>query len=44
MKIISKHGTITLGKSVKSGFDDLITLHAYISEPLDTNFIGSDVV
>lgn len=44
VKIISKHGTITLGKSVKSGFDDLITLHAYISEPLDTNFIGSDVV
>jgi len=32
VKILSKYGDITLGKSQKNGFDDLITLHAYISE------------
>lgn len=42
VKIISKHGEITLQKSQKSGFDDLITLHAYISEPTNTNLIGTE--
>jgi hypothetical protein len=42
VKIISRHGDITLGKSQKSGFDDLITLHAYISEPTNKNLIGTE--
>jgi hypothetical protein len=42
VRILSKFGDITLGKSQKSGFDDLITLHAYISEPSNPNLIGSE--
>lgn len=42
IKIASKHGDITLGKSQKSGFDDLITLHAYISEPTNEELIGTE--
>lgn len=42
VRILSKHGDITLGKSQKSGFDDLITLHAYISEPTNQNLIGTE--
>lgn len=44
VKIKSRYGEITLGKSVKSGFDDLTTLHAYISESTDFSFVGSDVI
>lgn len=42
VKILSKYGDITLGKSQKSGFDDLITLHAYISEPTNKELIGTE--
>lgn len=42
VKIASKHGDITLGKSQKSGFDDLITLHAYISEPTNNFLTGTE--
>ncbi len=42
VRILSKHGDITLGKSQKTGFDDLITLHAYISEPTNKNLIGTE--
>lgn len=42
VRILSKHGDITLGKSQKSGFDDLITLHAYISEPSNQYLIGTE--
>jgi hypothetical protein len=44
VKILSKHGDITLGKSQKSGFDDLITLHAYIDEPSQPDMVGTDFV
>lgn len=39
--IISKHGDIFLGKSSKAGFDDLVTLHAYIGEPSSPDFEGT---
>lgn len=42
IRILSKHGDITLGKSQKSGFDDLITLHAYITEPSNQYMNGTE--
>ncbi len=42
VRILSKHGDITLGKSQKSGFDDLTTLHAYISEPTNKDLDGTE--
>ncbi|MGI4022492.1 MAG: hypothetical protein ACRYFA_13380 [Janthinobacterium lividum] len=42
VNILSKHGDITLGKSQKSGFDDLVTLHAYISEPSNQYINGTE--
>lgn len=42
--IKSKYGEITLVKSSKHGFDDIITLHAIISETSDKNFIGTEVI
>ena len=42
--IKSKHGDITIGKSQKHGFEDIITLHAYISPPSDPNFIGTEFI
>lgn len=41
VKIFTKHGDITIGKSQKSGFDDLITLHAYINEASNPNMEGT---
>lgn len=42
VQIKSKHGDITLGKTQKLGFDDLLTLHAYISEPSIKDFQGTE--
>lgn len=42
--IKSKHGDITLTKTAKEGFSDIITLHANISEPSDPNFVGTEFV
>jgi hypothetical protein len=42
--IESKYGKITLGKSQKHGFEDIITLHAYISPPSDTDFVGTEFI
>lgn len=42
--IKSKHGDIKLGKSHKHGFDDLTTLHAYISDPSSLHFIGTEFI
>ena len=44
IKIISKYGIISLGKSKKYGFDDIITLHAYIDTNVDKNFVGTDFI
>jgi hypothetical protein len=40
----SKFGIITISKTNKIGFNDIITLHANIEEPIDNNFIGTQFV
>ena len=42
VNITSRYGHITIGQSTKHGFDDITTLHAYIDEPKDNSFIGTD--
>lgn len=42
VEVDSKYGHITIGKSEKHGFDDIITLHAYIDEAVDPSFIGTE--
>ncbi|HDI73146.1 MAG TPA: ATP-binding protein [Candidatus Altiarchaeales archaeon] len=42
--IKSKFGDITIGKSQKHGFEDIITLHAYINSPSDPNFHGTEFI
>lgn len=42
--IKSRHGDITLGQSEKHGFEDVITLHAYISPPSEPAFVGTEVI
>ncbi len=42
--IISRYGDIFLGKSNKAGFEDLVTLHAYIGEPSSPSFEGTDFI
>ncbi len=44
VSITSRHGDITLGKSSKQGFEDVITLHALISKPKDSKFIGTEFI
>lgn len=41
VEIHSKHGVITLKESTKSTFDDIITLHAKIVPPMDSQMIGT---
>ncbi len=40
--IQSKYGDITLSKVKKHGFEDIKTLHAYISAPSNPNFVGTE--
>lgn len=40
--IDSKHGQITIGQATKHGFSDITTLHAYIDDPADKSFEGTD--
>ena len=42
--IQSKYGDITLGKLQKHGFEDIKTLHAYISSPSNPNFVGTELI
>lgn len=42
VKITSKYGIITLTQSSKVGFDDIVTLHAKISNPIDVSMVGTD--
>lgn len=42
VQITSKYGIITLHAAPKSGFDDITTLHAEISPPLDSSMVGTD--
>ncbi len=43
VEIFSKHGDIRLGRHSKSGFDDVITLHALVSAPSRPEMDGTDV-
>jgi hypothetical protein len=38
----SKHSQISICKSGKEGFKDIMTLHAIIEDPIETNFIGTE--
>ena len=40
----SKFGDIVLGKLEKHGFEDIKTLHAYISPPSNPKFIGTEFI
>ena len=40
--ISSKYGVVTLNKAPKIGFDDVVTLHAMISESNNPNMLGTD--
>ena len=42
--IVSKYGNITISKISKIGFNDIITLHANIEDPIDTDFVGTKFV
>jgi len=42
--IKSKHGEITLSKSQKHGFEDIVTLHACVSPPSDPKFVGTEFI
>jgi len=42
IKITSKYGIITLLEASKTGFDDIITLHAKIENSPNKNMIGTD--
>ena len=42
VSILSKYGKITLKQTAKSGFEDIITLHAQIEDSPDKNMIGTD--
>lgn len=42
--IKSPHGDITLAKVEKSGFADVVTLHAIVSDPSDPHLRGTDFI
>jgi hypothetical protein len=42
--IRSAHGDITIGKTGKHGFSDVVTLHALIHPPADPYLVGTDFV
>ena len=44
VSINSKHGFITIAKSKKHGFSDITTLHAVVTDPVDSNFKGTEVI
>ncbi|MEM3085447.1 MAG: hypothetical protein QW769_10740 [Nitrososphaerales archaeon] len=42
--IKSKYGNITIGKSTKHGFEDIVTLHALIDDSKNSDFIGTEFI
>lgn len=42
--IKSKYNDITLGKSSKAGFEEIITLHAFVEKPTEQDFIGTEFI
>ena len=43
VKIVSKHGVVTLKEATKKGFEDIITLHAQIAPSTRPDMPGTDV-
>ena len=44
VEIRSKYDDITLGRSEKAGFKDIITLHAYVRPASNTDLVGTEVI
>ena len=44
VRIISKNGEFTIGKSIKVGFDEIITLHIYINPSPDPAIVGTEFI
>ncbi len=44
VEIRSRHGDISIGQAAKHGFDDIVTLHAFIAPPRNPDMAGTDVV
>jgi hypothetical protein len=44
VQIISRYGEIALKTAPKHGFEDVITLHATVSLPQDSTFVGTEIV
>jgi hypothetical protein len=44
VNIQARHGDITTGKQAKHGFADVQTLHALITEPADSGFVGTEFI
>jgi hypothetical protein len=44
VKIVSKNGEFTIGKSIKVGFEEIITLHIYINPSPAPSFIGTEFI
>ena len=44
VQIKSRHGDITIGKSEKHGFEDILTLHAFVSRASEPRFVGTEFV
>lgn len=44
VEIRSRHGDIAIARAPKHGFDDIVTLHAFITGPTDPRRVGTDVV
>ncbi len=44
VRLRSGHGDITIGQASKHGFDDIVTLHAFVAAPSDPDMVGTDVV
>lgn len=42
--IKSKYGEFTVGKATKQGFESIITLHIYVKETNENNFIGTEFI
>ena len=43
-QIKSKHGVFKIGKSKKTGFEEIETLHVYIEESIDSDYSGTEFV
>lgn len=44
VRLCSRHGDITIAQAAKHGFDDIVTLHAFITAPANPSMAGTDAV